>query len=48
LTFECQKIAKKLTFFSKKIAKIVIFAKNWQWRFFEDNDNFWQFLTFKW
>ena len=31
LPFDCQKIAKNLTFFSKKMRKIFIFSKNCHW-----------------
>ena len=40
-----KKIAKNLTFFQKKLPKIVIFfKKNCQWHFFWKNANFWQFF----
>ena len=46
------KIAKNLTFFSKKLTKIVIFfnkiANNFCQFIFEKMSSFWQFLTVKW
>ena len=60
LPFDCQKIAKNLTFFQKKLPKIFIFFKKIaNGNFFFFNENFWQFfwkkckifgnfLTFKW
>ena len=48
LTFDCQKIAKNLTFFSKKMPQIFIFFKKIAiGNFFEKNENFWQFFLKK-
>ena len=52
LTFECQKIAKNLTFVFKKIAKKDHLKKNYQWQFFKKRQFFGinikvNFLTFK-
>ena len=45
LPFECKKIAQNLTFFSKKLPKIVIFFNKCQWQFcWKKKDNFWQFF----
>ena len=48
LPFDCQKIAKNLTFFSKKLTKIVIFSnKIANGNFVEKNDNFVKFKFFE-
>ena len=52
LPFDCQKIAKNLTFFSKKLTKIVIFfnignfVDKWQFLsiFLKKKSSFWQFF----
>ena len=44
MPFEYYKIAKNLTYFSKKLLKnFHFFQKNYQWQFFF-NENFWQFF----
>ena len=45
LLFECQKNAKKLTFFPKKLLKFLIFFKKITiGSFFEKSEHFWQFF----
>ena len=52
LPFDCQKIAKNLTFYPPKIAKIAkifhFFKKIADGNFFEKMKNVGNFLTFKW
>ena len=46
LPFDCQKIAKNLTLFQKKLPKLFIFFKKIaNGNFFEKNENFWQFFS---
>ena len=45
MPFDCQKIAKSLTFFPKKLPKIFFFFLNCHWQFFWKK---WKFLAFFW